>query len=291
MNPQTCQTFAQLLEGFVVEASSAMNVLAATPGGPEVVKHLHKSMSLAHDLGYTPIEKISWSEIKGRSYGTWVLIKGSNGTGAIKAGNDDYSVVASSGGEVKTFRNSKGGNVIDFLKGEIGKLQKFYVARGSRTVSDKQQKRASNKDGADGNKEVSRDTLVKKFRPLWVRAMTAAMADIKGHIANMIKNDAYGKAMKKLKYVESLQASLEELEAGGEDTPEFIRNSVQIAIYMAASHYYPEQTGNITKSGWGGGYSAQSEEGPRQLLKDISQGDTAKLGTILGFFKRALISG
>jgi hypothetical protein len=27
------------------------------------------------------------------------------------------------------------------------------------------------------------------------------------------------------------------------------------------------------------------------LLQDISQGDTKKLGTVLGFFKRALISG
>jgi hypothetical protein len=290
MNPQTCQTFAQLLEGFVVEASSAMNVLAAAPGGQEVVKHLHKSMALAHDLGYTPIEKISWSEIKGRSYGTWVLIKGANGTGAIKAVNDRYDAVASTGGEVKTFRDSKGGNVLEFLKSEIGKLQKFYSARGTSAVSQKQTKRADAKAGSSST-EVNKDTLVKKFKPLWVRAMNTAIADVKGHVANMIKNDAFGKAMKKLKYIESLQASLEELEAGNADTPEFIRNSVQVAILMAASHHYPEQTGNITKSGWGGGYSSQSDEGPRKLLQDISSGDTKKLGTVLGFFKRALISG
>lgn len=290
MNLQTCQTFSQLLEGFVVEASSAMNVLAANPGGPEVVKHLHKSMSLAHNLGYTPIEKISWSEIKGRSAGTWVLIKGTNGTGAIKAVNDRYETVASSGGEVRKFTDSKGGNVLDFLKGEIGKLQKFYSARGTSDVKNKQQKRADSKTDS-GSSEVNRDVLVKKFKPLWVRAMNSAIADIKGHVANMIKNDAFAKASKKLKYIESLQASLEELEAGGQDTPEFIRNSVQVAIYMAASHYYPEQTGNITKSGWGGGYSSQLEEGPRMLLKDISSGDTKKLGTVLGFFKRTLISG
>jgi hypothetical protein len=292
MNLETCKTFSQLLEGFVVEASSAMNVLAAKPGGPEVVKHLHQSMKLAHDLGYSPLDKISWSELKGSSYGKWVLIQGANGTGAIKAINDRYEAVASSGGEVKTFKDSKGGNILDFLKGEIGKLQKFYTARGNRDLDIKQQKRAEFKKGSSvAGAETSRDTLVKKFKPLWVRAMNSAIADIKGHVANMIKNDAFGKAMKKLKYIESLQASLEELESGSTDTPEFIRNSVQIGIYMAASHYYPEQTGNITKSGWGGGYSSQNEEGPRQLLKDISQGDTKKLGTVLGFFKKALISG
>jgi hypothetical protein len=291
MRPESYQLFAQLLESHLVEISSAMNVLAATPGGPEVVKHLHQSMKLAHDLGYKPIDKISWSELKGNYAGSWVLIQGANGTGAIKAINDRYEAVASSGGEIRSIKDGKGGNILDFLKGEIGKLQKFYTARGSRDVDDKQKKRADLKKGSSvAGAEVSRDTLVKKFKPLWVRAMNSAIADIKGHVANMIKNDAFAKAMKKLKYIESLQANLEELEGGGTDTPEFIRNAVQIAIYMSASHHYPEQTGNITR-GYGNNYSSQSEEGPRMLLKDISSGDTAKLGTVLGFFKRALISG
>ena len=290
MRPESYLLFAQLLEGHLLEASSAMPVLAAKPGGPEVVRHLHKSMKLAHDLGYSPLDKISWSELKGSSYGKWVLIQGTAGTGAIKAINDRYEAVASSGGEVKSFKDSKGGNILDFLKGEIGKLQKFYSARGNREVDNKQQKRAELSKGV-GPQEVSKETLVKKFRPLWVRAMTAAIADIKGHTANMIKNDAFEKAIKKLKYIESLQASLEELESGGTDTPEYISRAVQTAIYMAASHHYPDQTGNINRSGWGGGYSAQSDEGPRQLLKDISAGDTKKLGTVLGFFKRTLISG
>jgi hypothetical protein len=61
---------------------------------------------------------------------------------------------------------------------------------------------------------------------------------------------------------------------------------------MAASNHYPEQTGNIERSRWGSsGYSAQFSEGPAQLLKDISAGDQKKLGTVLGFFKRTLISG
>jgi hypothetical protein len=289
MNLQTCQTFAQLLEGFVTEASTAMDMVAKDKGGAEVVRHLHKTMGLDHTLAYQKIDKISWSELKGRSYGTWVLIKGANGTGAIRAGNDDYTAVASSGEGVTTMRNSKGGNILDFLKEKIGKLQGFYTARGTSTVGKKQRDRADAKAGA-GPQEVSRDTLVKKFRPLWVRAMTAAIADIKGHVANMIKNDAFAKASKKLKYIESLQAALEELEAGSEDTPNYVREAVQTAIYMAASHYYPEQTGSINR-GYGGSYSTQFSEGPRMLLKDISGGDTKKLGTVLGFFKRALISG
>jgi hypothetical protein len=291
MRPESYQLFAQLLESHLVEVSSAMNILATKPGGPEVVKHLHQNMKLSHDLGYNPIDKIAWSELKGNYAGSWVLIQGANGTGAIKAVSDRYEAVASTGGEVKSFSDSKGGNILDFLKGEIGKLQKFYTAKGNRELGNKQKKRAEFKTGsAAAGAEVSKETLVKKFKPLWVRAMNSAIADIKGHVANMIKNDAFGKAMKKLKYIESLQTNLEELEGGDTDTPGFISSSVQTAIYMAASHHYPEQTGNIVR-GYGNNYSSQFEEGPKMLLKDISGGDTAKLGTVLGFFKRALISG
>jgi hypothetical protein len=61
---------------------------------------------------------------------------------------------------------------------------------------------------------------------------------------------------------------------------------------MTASHYYPETTGTLDGSRYGSqGVSAQFNEGPAQLLKDIAGGDQKKLGTVLSFFKRSLISG
>ena len=121
--------------------------------------------------------------------------------------------------------------------------------------------------------------------------MTTAIADIKGHIANQIKNDAFEKAAKKLERVSSLKRQVEELETGTETGGQGdINRAVSTAIVMAASYHYPEQTGNIERS-YGSSYVATRSEGTDQLLKDIAAGDTAKLGTILSFFKRALISG
>ena len=40
--------------------------------------------------------------------------------------------------------------------------------------------------------------LLKKFKPLWIRSVQAAQADIKGFIGMQIKNNAYYKADKKL---------------------------------------------------------------------------------------------
>ena len=289
MKLETCKTFAELCEGFVNEASTAMNLIANTPGGQEVIQKLHKDMQLAHDLGYRQIDKISWSDLKGNYRGAWVIIQGANGTGAIKSKGDTYEAVASSGGEPRSMKDGRGGNVIDFLKGEIGKLQKFFVASDTDKVRIKKSERAGRQKGLDN--EVTQETLMKKFKPLWTKAITAAIADIKGHVANQIKNDAFEKAKKKLNYIESLQNGLEALEGGGTDTPEFINRSINAAVLMAASHHYPEQTGNIERSRYGGGMSAQFPEGPKQLLQDISAGDTKKLGTVLNFFKRSLIAG
>ena len=289
MNLQACQTFAELCEGFVNEASTAMNLIANNPGGKEVVQKLHKDMQLAHDLGYRQIDKISWSELKGNYRGAWVIIQGANGTGAIKSKGDTYEAVASSGGETRSMTDSRGGNVIDFLKGEIGKLQKFFVASNTDKVRTKQKERVGAKKGLDT--EVTQETLMKKFKPLWVKAINAAIADVKGHVANQIKNDAFEKARHKLDYIQTLQNAIDTLEAGSSETPGSIQKSINSAVLMAAAYHYPETTGNIERSRYGGGLAAQFSEGPAQLLKDISQGDTKKLGTILTFFKRSLISG
>ena len=290
MRTESYQIFAQLLEGYVNEASTSMSLITGQPGGKEVIQKLHKDMQLAHDIGYKPVDKISWSDLKDSYRGAWVVIQGAKGTGAIRARNGSYEAVASTGGEIRQVNDSRGGNILVFLKGEIGKLSKFYVGKNTTAVPDKLKKRADAKKGTSN--EVTQATLVKKFKPLWTRAITAAIADVKGHVSNMIKNDAFEKAKKKLNHIETLQQGLEQLESGNADTPGFVSSAINSAVLMTASHYYPETTGNLERSRYGSiGLNSQFSEGPAQLLKDIAGGDQKKLGTVLSFFKRSLISG
>jgi len=295
MRAESMKLFAQLLETYLPEDSSAMDIMRSITGGPEVVRKLHKGVGiarLAHDQQYQEIEKISWSDIKDTRHGAWVLIKGDKAAGAIRADSrGSYESVAfdPATGQVETFQNDRGGNNIDFLKSKIGKLRAFYVGKDTGTLSQKKKKRAELGKKPESI-AVTQGTIVKRFRPLWLRAMTAAEADIKGMIATMIKNSAYVKAQKKMGQAERLMSAIEKLETGSlEDAPEFVKEAVSIAIMMAASHHYPEKTGEIRKNY--NTYSSQFSEGPQQLLKDISEGDTAKLGTILTFFKRSLVSG
>ena len=289
----TYQLFANLCESYLPEASSTLDLVKTAPGGPEVIKQLHQKSGLAHDQSYKAVDKIAWSELKDSYRGAWVIILGTNGTGAIRASGGttgSYEAFTSTGAGIETINDSRGGNVLNFLKGNIGNLKKFYVGANTTAVKDKQQIRTKRQQGAGGT-QLTRDTLVTKFKPLWVKSMNSALADIKGMVGTMVKNDAYKKAKNKIEALERLENAIDAVESGNAEVPSFINSAVGSAIMMAASHHYPDATGDITRSRYGGSYETQRPEGPKQLLADIAAGDTAKLGTILGFFKRNLISG
>lgn len=291
MKANASKLFVQLCES-ITEASTAMNLITGHPGGAQLVKKLHKEMQLAHDFEYTEVPKILWNDLKESYKGSWVIMRCTDGTAAIKASGGNtgsYDALVSDGGEIKSISDSRGGNIMDFIKSQVGKPIKFFVTRNTSKVRDLQQQRKSRLQSA-GPQRIDNNVLVQKFKPLWARAITAAIADIKGHVTNMIKNDAFDKAKKKIDRVERLQNALDALEAGSQEATEQIKNAVQAAVLMTASHYYPDLTGDITRR-YGGEYNASNSEGPTQLLKDLTAGDTAKLGTVLSFFKRALISG
>lgn len=290
MNKTGYVHFAKLCESIVFEASSSIDLFKGFPGGDAVIRKLHSDYKLSHNQEYMPIDKISWSVLKDMSRGGWVLVKGYNGTGAIIQKNGSYTAVTSTGGDPEVYSNDRGGNILDFFKNNIGKIVKIYQGRDEGNVKNTQDKRSKIKKSVE--KEVTPESLMYKFKPLWLKAINTSIADIKGHIATQIKNDAFEKAKKKLNQVERLQNMADILETGGNIDRNLapLTNSVHVAVLMAASHYYPEQTGNITKS-YSDNFTTQHQEGPRLLLKDIAAGDTLKLGTVLGFFKRTLISG
>ena len=143
MNLQTHQLFAQLCESIVFEASTTMDLIKGLPGGQEVVKYLHSNEKLSHAQSYRQIDKISWNDLKDSYRGSWVIMKYPRGVGAIKQTQGSYKALASNGGEVETFNDSRGGNIMDFLKEKLGgKPMAFYSGIDKGVVKDIQTKRA-----------------------------------------------------------------------------------------------------------------------------------------------------
>ena len=286
------QLFSLLCES-LTEASSSMNLIKGIAGGDAVIQKLHKDMGLSHAQDYHPIDKISWSDLKDTHRGKWVILKGTTGVGAIKSTGNGYRAVASNGGEVESFSNDRGGNILDFLKGIIGKTTQMFTGSDEGNVKDIQQKRFKQNQGSDTNSNVvTQASLLKKFKPLWLKSVRAAQADVKGMVANMIKNDAFEKAKVKLNLLSKLDDAADMLESGATDTPGSLNSAISSAVALAAGHYYPDETGEITRGRYGDqGLAAERQDGIQRLLKDIAGGDQQKLGTVLGFFKRTLITG
>ena len=291
MKPQSYKLFAQLCESVVFEASTTGAIINSFPGGPQVLKQLHSEADLGHEQQYKPIAKIAWSELKDSYRGAWVIMQYPKGTGAIKSTGGSYVAAASTGAGVENFSDSRGGNVLDFLKRTLGGNPiKLFVGNDTGKTKELKKSRLAGKQELEKSTIMNQDTLVQKFSPLWKNAMTTAIADIKGMVSNMIKNDAFEKAERKIAQLKRLDQGIMGLEAGESQRPDFLNSAISQAIHMAAHHHYPDETGELTKS-YNGSYSSQNSEGVQHLLKDISAGDQKKLGTVLSFFKRALITG
>lgn len=289
MNIKSHQLFAQLCESIVFEDSTSLDLIKRHPGGAQVISTLHKEYGLPHDQKYERTPKMSWSIFKSVNHGSWAIIEYPGGTGAIKQMNEKYTVLASTGGAVETLRESHGGAVMNWLKSRLGgNPRALYVGRDTGDAAQKRRDRVRHAVSVEKS-GVTMDSLMIKFKPLYVKATNAAMADIKGIISMMIKNNAFYKAEAKLNQLKQLDSALQELEQRNDRIPSIFKSAINNAVILSAGHYYPEQTGAIEKRAYSA-LNSESSVGVDQLLKDIQNGDTNKLGTVLAFFKRGLIT-
>jgi hypothetical protein len=280
--------FAQLCEGVLFEYSSSIQLVRQLQGGDQLVKYLHRTQGLSHDQDYSEVPKISWNDLKNRT--SWVLLQYPKGVGAIKQKSGSYEALASTGTEVEEFYSDRGGNVLDFFKSRLGgNPRKIFVGKDEGAVRSKKAQRAD-RQGEKDRPRVDRDTLLVKFKPLWSKAIAAALADAKGIVGQMIKNDSFDKAANKIKHLQNLTNMQDEFESDPSSVQSKLGPVINKAVLLAAAYHYPDETGEITKS-WGSSYSSANTEGPNKLLQDISSGDTTKMGTVLSFFKKVLITG
>jgi len=299
MKPDTYKLFVSLCESVMLaEDSTSMDIIKGLPGGKQVVKYLHDNYNLSHEQQYEEMDSIPWKSLKGFAHGGWVLLQYATGFAAIRSNTSGgYYVVYSNnreGDSVGTFYNTRGGEILSELSSMLnGKPRSIWVGHDENEVQQLQSERKKQKvDSQTAQPEVNHYYLLRKFRPMFSKAVTLAIADIKGMVANMIKNDEFDRSRKKIDRLKSLQSALESvsLEKSINNLPDIIVDALRSAVALAAMHYYPEQTIGLSRR-WGGRIEPTSNNGINRLYKDINAGDTRKLAAILAFFKRTLITG
>ena len=295
--------FSQLCESIVSEASTAMAQFTG-PGAQEVLKQLHSKEALGHDVQPEPAVRPKWTDLKDKP-GTWLLIAGNKGFGAVRfMVSDTYGIRASKSGSYQIFTSNgrpdpDEGNMVystfadnvtdanSLLKSIIGDARKFYFV-DSEYSKELNKTRGENKPISDFN-SVNVTTLTKRFKPLFRKILVASKADINGVIASMAKNDAHHKVDKKIDQVKLIDQAIQGLD--NDEISDVLGNAVSASVILTARYYYPQLTGNVT-SGYryrDNGLMAERNDGVIKVLADIANGDREKLSAVLAYLKRSLV--
>ncbi len=295
--------FSQLCESIVSEASTSMAQFNG-PGAQEILKQLHSKEALGHDVKPEPAVRPKWTDLKDKP-GTWLLIAGNKGFGAVRyLGSDTYRSRASRSGSYQIFTSNgrpdpDEGNMIystfadnvtdanGLLKSIIGDAKKFYFV-DSEYSKELNKTRGKNKPISDFN-SINVANLTKRFKPLFKKILVASKADINGVIASMAKNDAHHKVDKKIDQVKLIDQAIQGLD--NDAISEVLGNAVSASVILTARYYYPQLTGNVT-SGYryrDNGLTAEKNEGVVKVLADIANGDREKLSAVLAYLKRSLV--
>jgi len=296
--------FSQLCESIVSEASTAMAQFNG-PGAQEILKQLHSKEALGHDVKPEPAVRPKWTDLKDKP-GTWLLIAGNKGFGAVRyegpkmtggygrGGKGSYQIFTSNGrpdpDEGNMIYSTFADNVTDangLLKSIIGDARKFYFV-DSEYSKELNKTRGKNKPISDFN-SIDVISLAKRFKPLFRKILVASKADINGVIASMAKNDAHHKVDKKIDQVKLIDQAIESLDTN--EISDVLAHAVSSSIILTARYYYPQLTGNVT-SGYryrNNSLTAENNEGVVKVLADIANGDREKLSAVLAYLKRSLI--
>jgi hypothetical protein len=294
--------FSQLCESIVTEASTAMAQFTG-PGAQEILKQLHSKEAFGHDVTPEPAVRPKWTDLKDKP-GTWLLIAGNKGFGAVRyIGSDTYRSRASRAGSYQIFTSNgrpdpDEGNMIysvfadnvtdanNSLKGIIGDARKFYFVDSEYS---KQLKTNRAMEKPDTSEYATTTKLATRFKPLFKKILIASKADINGVIANMAKNDAHHKVDKKIDQVKLIDQAIEKLDNG--EMSDLLTSAVNNSLVLTARYYYPDQTGKIST-----GYRyrdsnliAEKNDGVTRVLADIANGDRGKLSAVLAYLKRSLV--
>jgi hypothetical protein len=211
---------------------------------------------------------------------------------------------------VDTLRDSSINILFKEIKERIGKIRSYWSAvdsgvrsYGSGVATNPtgpvEKKRSQRQDARritrpdsldpNANHEHNLQVVIYKLRPLYARYIEQAMADINGVVGMQLKNRAFRKVRSKLDILENLERTLEELRDNPKKIPSRLRDKLRSGLYMTASHFYPDETGNFNL---GSGYRGRSPErsaGQRRVISDIANGDQEKLTTLMNFLKHSLL--
>lgn len=191
-------------------------------------------------------------------------------------------------GTLKTVRDVTKTKILPVIKAATGKVN---VRSGEILVADIRQKHtgkiSQRQQRSQASKQDTESTTVayRKIYRLVPGILRQVEADIMGNVQSLIKNKSYERAKQKIERLDTIRNLEDNITADSSNY--YLMRSNDLALYMTASHLFPEQTGEITRSY--GGYGVEDTKGVERVVALIANNDRPTLSMFLAFFKRALL--
>jgi len=191
-------------------------------------------------------------------------------------------------GTLETVRDVTKTKILPVIKAATGKVN---VRSGEILVADIRQKHtgkiSQRQQRSQAAKKDTESTTVayRKIYRLIPGLLQQVEADIMGMVQSLVKNKSYERAKQKIDRLDTIRNLEDNITANS--THYYLMKANDLALYMTASHLFPEQTGEITKQY--GGYSVEDHQGVDRVVALIANNDRPTLSMFLAFFKRALL--
>ncbi len=293
-------------EQMLAEASNLLTQFRDLPGAAPMITGMLEKGRLSHDVKITTVPKLEIKNLRdkirqSRGVDFVIFVRGTEDLGIITMGTYSNSAWVYQD-KLITHSDDSIAHLLAFLKNYIGKVVDYSIAQSPiRAVQAVKDKRAIIKPRPEStDPHYIASILIAKLKPLITRNIERAIADIKGFINTLIKHSNYSKASVKIEALKRLESQLENIELTRTYDNDLVVSKMINAIHSAAMYHYPELTqgfddrarnlhGNSYSAGTFSYRAVQRTDGLKQLMQDIKNGDTQKVGTILSFFRHELV--
>lgn len=306
------------------EVSSISTTLGKSDDVQRMIRYLHKNKGAPHDLKFMSIAKdeLDWGAFK--KIRGWLLFKCDKGIAAVQrtSSHGNYNLVMSNDAWVNgpnetdpetgvvTTAIERAREAIDNLvsvavkvnenlieleadrkdellraiRGGVGKIKEMHIAKVSDAHLDKRTNRALKPAETGG----SIAALVKKFKPILIKAITQADAELSGVVSIAIKSKSYDRATKIVAKLRSLSKLVSNLESGTGTGGDIMTDAVRYAVSMTAVREFDITDARI--GGWSERISVEvSASNFKQILDRAAAGDGKIIAELLYYFKRYMM--
>ena len=295
-------------EQTLLESSTVLTQFKDLPSAEKMILPMHKAGRLPHDPKLITMTKLDVKRLRDKirissNFSFVIFVRGAQDLGIITMGVYNNSAYVYQDSLIK--KESKSiGELVDWLKTHIGKIVDYSIVQSpSVAVQQVKVKRERLKPQPQTAEPIDiATTFINKLKPLVVRNLERAIADIKGYVNTLIKSSNYDRAAHKIIMLKRLEQKLEEIEATGDYNDGFIMSKMLNAIHAAALYHYPEHSeqgfqdrpttvySSFRNTGHTIMYTPlRDSTGVKQLMTDITNGDVKKVGTVLAFFRDELV--